>query len=299
MSFIGIKNLIFSLLSTVLLSAILIGPTKVAAATSEAALSISPATQSVAAGSDTTFSVNIDPNGTSVQTVQSVITYNSSIFNLVSITAGNNFSAFPHQTSSGSITFAAGSETPITANQLIATITLKAISSGTSSVNFSSICPPNDYGSTCSAAWDSSTSNNDLGTVSGANFNVTGSTQSNNNGSGAVPAITLSVVSNSNTPVDGALVTLNGVTLSTGANGQVAFHDVKTGMQNVVVKSGSESSNHNITVNASSNTQPQHFILAAQSTNTSSRDAEIIVLLLILALVVYLGIAKAHKESLF
>ncbi|GEM_PF-4515055 len=128
-------------------------------------LFVSPTSQNVPVGSNVTMSIMIDTGGASVNTVQSVLTYSTADFSLVSITPGSSFGSFPTTASSGSIQFAAAATGPVTGIQTVATVTFQAIGVGSSSVALASVCPIGSFALTCSAAYDSSTSANDLGTT--------------------------------------------------------------------------------------------------------------------------------------
>lgn len=143
------------------------------AVTTTPTLYISPASQSVAIGSDVTVNVTIDTASTSVNTVQTVVTYDANKFSFVGMTPGASFSAaFPNSASSGSISLTAGSTIPVSGIQTVATITLRATSSGSAPITLAGVCPAGDYGSTCSAAYDSVTSENVLNTVTSGTYTV-------------------------------------------------------------------------------------------------------------------------------
>ncbi len=144
-------------------------PTQAASGTR---LYLSPASQTVTTGSNLAVAIVIDPGGASVNTVQSVFTYSSTNFTLVSITPGGAFGSFPNSASSGSIQFSAASSSPVTTVQTVATVTLRATGLGTSAASLAGVCPAGNYGLTCSAAYDSVTSNNDLSSVSNGNYTV-------------------------------------------------------------------------------------------------------------------------------
>jgi chitodextrinase len=141
-------------------------------AASSTSLYLSPTTQSVMTGNNIVVSIIIDPAGASVNTVQSVFTYNPTNFTLVSVVQGTAFGQFPNTTTNGTITFAAANTTPITTTQTVATVTLKATGLGGSALTLASVCPSGNYAVTCSAAYDSVTSFNDLGSVVNANYTV-------------------------------------------------------------------------------------------------------------------------------
>jgi chitodextrinase len=127
-------------------------------------LSLSPATQSVTSGSDIVVNVLVNTNGASINAVQSVLSYSSTNFSLVSITPGADFTSFPTPVeSSGSIEFSAASTTAVTGSQTVATVTLEATGTGTSPISLATVCPAGNFALTCSAAYDSVTSDNDMG----------------------------------------------------------------------------------------------------------------------------------------
>lgn len=143
-------------------------------AASTGQLYLSPANQSVANGNDLVINVVVNTGGNAVSTVQSVLTYPSSKFSYVSMTPGAAFSTFPTPVvSAGSIQFTAGTVSPVTGIQTVATVTLKAINTGSSSVSLAAVCDPGNFAPTCSAAWDASTSENDLASVTGGTYTTT------------------------------------------------------------------------------------------------------------------------------
>lgn len=135
-------------------------------------LYLSPASQSVTTGSNMVIAITIDPSGTSINTVQSVLSYSAANFTLVSITPGAAFGSFPNTASSGSIQFSAASSSPVTTVQTVATVTLHGTGTGSSAISLAGVCPAGNYALTCSAAYDSNTSNNDLGSVSNGSYSV-------------------------------------------------------------------------------------------------------------------------------
>lgn len=124
---------------------------------------LTPASQSLTSGSNLVVSVMVNTGGASINDVQSSLTYSASSLSLVSIAPGTAFNSFPDSTSSGSIQFSAGTSTPVTGIQTVATMTFHAATAGTSAISFnSSLCGPGNYTLTCTAAYDGATSNNDL-----------------------------------------------------------------------------------------------------------------------------------------
>lgn len=143
------------------------------AATTTPTLYISPTTQEVTAGADVILTVTFDAAAASVNTVQTVITYSPANFTFISMTPGAAFqAAFPNSAVSGSIEFSAGSTTPVTGLQTVATITLRATAAGTSGINLAPVCATGDFRSTCSAAYDSTTSDNVLANIVNGNYVV-------------------------------------------------------------------------------------------------------------------------------
>jgi chitodextrinase len=137
------------------------------AAGNSAQLSLSPATQSITSGNDIVVTVMMNTNGTSINAVQSVLTYPTANFSLVSITPGSAFSSFPTPVETpGSIEFSAATTTAVTGIQTVATVTLAATGTGTAPISLASVCPGGNFALTCSAAYDSVTSDNDLGGTS-------------------------------------------------------------------------------------------------------------------------------------
>jgi hypothetical protein len=145
------------------------------AASGSATLSISPSSQTVTTGSDITITVSLNPEANSINTVQTVVSYPSADFSLVSAVGGSSFGSFVDTPASGSVSFTAGASTPVTGTSLVtvATITLQAIGTGTSlPVSLATVCPTGDYALTCSAAYDATTNDNDLGSI-GSNASYT------------------------------------------------------------------------------------------------------------------------------
>lgn len=165
----------FAVLAVFLLLAGIMAAPRMTIAAAGTKLYVSPASQSVVSGGNVVASVVIDTGGESVNTVQTVFTYDASKFNFVSIAPGSAFSsAFPNSNSSGSVQFSAGSTGGVSGVQTVATVTLYAKAGGTSAINLAAVCPPGNYASTCSAAYHSVTSENVLSTVNGGSYAVSG-----------------------------------------------------------------------------------------------------------------------------
>lgn len=158
------------------------------AAASNAQLYLSPASQSVVTGNNIAVNIVVNTAGSSINDVQSVITYNSSHFSLVSVTPGGAFGSLSNPSKpAGTIEFnvAANGGTKVSGVQTVVVITLHATSTGTSAISLTSICGPGNFASTCSAAWDSTTSNNDLGSVANGSYTVTATPSSGGGGGGS------------------------------------------------------------------------------------------------------------------
>lgn len=169
----------------VALQALLAAMPLTANAAATAQLYLSPSSQSVTNGSNLTFSVVVNTNGTSVNSVQSVLTYSAANFSYVSISPGAAFGIFPSPSvSSGSIQFSAATTGSVTGTQTVATITLKAVGNGSSPMSLAAVCAPGDYSLSCSAAYNSSTSENDLASVSGGTYTVNAPTSTPSGGGG-------------------------------------------------------------------------------------------------------------------
>jgi hypothetical protein len=146
-------------------------------ADSATSLYLSPANQTVTAGSDVVVSLDMNTGGDPIGRIQSVLTYSPTNFKIVSITPSiaSNFTSTP--LGSGSVQLTENPATPANGTNLtVATITLQALASGTSAISLSSVCPDgNYYGSTCSAIYGPSTTiptDNELGSVVDANYIV-------------------------------------------------------------------------------------------------------------------------------
>jgi hypothetical protein len=136
-----------------------------------ATLSISPSSETVTKGSDITITLVVNPEGSSINTVQTVLSYPSANFSLVSAVVGSSFGSFINTPSTGSISITAASTTPVTGTSAVtvATITLASNTNGDNlAVSLAGVCPSGNYALTCSAAYDASTDNNDLGSVGGS-----------------------------------------------------------------------------------------------------------------------------------
>lgn len=131
-------------------------------------LQLSPTDQSVASGNDVTVDVMVNTATYSINVVQSVFSYSSTNFSLVSIMAGPAFGGILDSEASGSIELTAYSTTPVTGTQVAAVITLQATGAGKSFLTLPALCPPDDYAISCSAAYDATTSDNDLSQVFGS-----------------------------------------------------------------------------------------------------------------------------------
>jgi chitodextrinase len=169
-------------------------------AASSTLLSLSPTTQTSTVGDTVVVTITLNPSGTSINTVQSVFNYSAANYTLVSAVAGASFGTFVDTPTAGSVSFTAGSISPVTTTVTVATITLQATSAGSSALSLAAVCGSGDFSSDCSAAYDSTTNANDLGAVAGANFvvnpivpaapvlSITGSTSTSISLSWTVPA---------------------------------------------------------------------------------------------------------------
>jgi chitinase len=136
-----------------------------------ATLSLSPSSQTVTNGSDVTITLSVNPDGNSVNTIQTVLTYPSANFSLVSAVGGSSFGNFVDTPTTGSLSITAASTSAVTSTTpiTVATITLLANANGSNlPVSLSSVCPAGNYGITCSAVYNSTSSNNDLSSVGSA-----------------------------------------------------------------------------------------------------------------------------------
>lgn len=177
-----------------LLVAIKLPLTAHAAASTE--LSVSPSTQTISSGSNVTVSILMNPGGASINTIHSIVNFNSSNFSVVSVETPAAFGIFPYKVSSNSVSFTAGTTTPITTSGAVAIITLRATGSGNSAINLSAVCAANDNSDNCSSAYDSVTNRNDLSNVTGANYTVTsGANTSNTSNSPIISNLKISNIS--------------------------------------------------------------------------------------------------------
>jgi hypothetical protein len=133
-----------------------------------ASLSLSQSSQTVTTGSDITVTLVLNPDGNSINTVQSVLSYPSANFNFVSAVAGSSLGNFIYTKNTGSVTITAASTTPVsgTSPVTVAVITLASNSIGNNlALSLASVCPSGNYALTCSAVYDSVNDNNDLASV--------------------------------------------------------------------------------------------------------------------------------------
>jgi len=155
-------------------------------AAANAQLYLTPASQSVQAGSNLTLTIMLDTGGSSTSTnaIQTTVNFPAN-FSYVSITPDSAFTIpFVPTPGSGTINFIAGSgSTPISGVHAVATLVLHAESAGNASITFSAICGQS-ITATCSAVVDNSSHINDLANVVGGTYTVTGSTSGGGGSSG-------------------------------------------------------------------------------------------------------------------
>ncbi len=172
----AITNIFGQKRAVITLAALVLGAISIIPSMSHAAptaqLYISPSSQAVTTGSNLVFSVVINTGGSSVNTVQTVVNYPSANYSLVGIAPGSSFSSFPNSTSPGTIQFSAATTGSVSGTQTVATVTLRANSTGNTSVSLANVCGAGDFSTNCSAAYDSATSENDLGSKADAAFSV-------------------------------------------------------------------------------------------------------------------------------
>ena len=106
--------------------------------TSQGALTLSPVSKSVTQGQNFDVAVYENSGSDPVNKVQANLSYNSSVLSVASITP--NATAWPTQTdnsgSGGLIKIGRSASTPLTGNQLVATITFTGTAAGTSNLTF-------------------------------------------------------------------------------------------------------------------------------------------------------------------
>jgi len=177
------------------------------ASAATALLSVSPASGIVTKGSTLVVSVVVNTSGNTINDVQSVLTYPSSLLSYTSIVAGASFNATAPTLSSGSIEFgdSATAGSTVTGTQTVATVTFTATNTGTAAVNLATVCPANSYALTCSAAYDSANSDNDLASVHDGSFIVS-----------APVVVTPPPTSGGGTTTGGSTTKTGGTTTSTG-----------------------------------------------------------------------------------
>ncbi|MBI4033675.1 hypothetical protein HY379_01620 [Candidatus Saccharibacteria bacterium] len=154
-------------------------------AAGSATLYLSPASASVASGSNLVVKVYEDSGSTGVNAVQANLTYPTNLLSYVSYASSSAFSVEAENPggNSGSLRFARGSITPRTGAQLVVTITFKAVTgSGTANVSFAS-----------GSSVINSTDNSDiLSGTTGGKYTLTkaasSSSSSGSSGSTAAPA---------------------------------------------------------------------------------------------------------------
>ena len=104
-------------------------------------LSFSPATGSYNVGQTFTVSVMADPSGSSINSSEATITFDSSVLSVVNVSrTGSAFSLWTTEptfsNSAGTITYGGGNPSPIASRATIMTITFRAAAEGSGSVAF-------------------------------------------------------------------------------------------------------------------------------------------------------------------
>jgi hypothetical protein len=258
-------------------------------ASSSDGLTLSPTAQTTTVGSNLVVTISITTGGDSINTVQSVVTYDASKYSLVGVSPGATFGSFPNTTTSNSISFSAATATPVTGTQTVATVTLHAIAVGTSQVTLASVCPPGNYALTCSAAYDSSTSDNDLATVTGGTYIVatapaqsasTGSTTGSSRSSSAAttpttakPAAPSSSSTSTTTPPVISVLTVSAITANSAviswqtnlASTSVVKYGL-TGQYGLTAQDSSLVTSHRITLDKTYLTQGNKYYFVVSDT---------------------------------
>ncbi len=134
---------------------------------------LNPASGTITNGSDLIFDIHEDSGSTPVNAVQANYDYSTSDFQYVSISAANSDFAVEAQTSgdNGQIRIArgvTGGSAPLTGDHIVATVTLKAVTSGTAALTAAS----------GSAIVSSDTNSNILSSQTGGSYTLTGGTGS-------------------------------------------------------------------------------------------------------------------------
>ncbi len=131
------NKFVIAVYCSIILLIILLLPTAIVSA---ASLVLSPSTGSFNTGSTFTTSVQISPNGDSVNAAELTLDFDTSLLSVVSISkAGSAFSLWTTEpafsNSGGTITMGGGSPTPFSSQSTLATITFRALSAGTASID--------------------------------------------------------------------------------------------------------------------------------------------------------------------
>jgi hypothetical protein len=164
----NIRNLIgISGTSIIVLASTLMSTLPASAASTTALLSLSPTSQTLNSSSEVTLTVDLNTDGNSINTVQTVLSYPSANFSLVKATAGSSFGSFIDTPKTGSLIILAATTSPVSSTSpvTVATVTLKAKESAAASFALAPICSGSKSSISCSAVYDSTTNANDLAKV--------------------------------------------------------------------------------------------------------------------------------------
>lgn len=104
---------------------------------------LSPSTGSYTTGQTFTVTIQANPNGDSVNAVESTLSYDPSLLSVVSVSkTGSVFSLWTTEptfsNSAGTIEFGGGSPSPFTASSPLVVVTFRAVAPGTATVSFDS-----------------------------------------------------------------------------------------------------------------------------------------------------------------
>ena len=104
---------------------------------------LNPSSGNFQAGQTFTATVQVQPQGQNVNAVEAALSFDQSVLEVVNITRGPAFSLWTTEptfsNSAGTINFGGGSPTPFTTNSNVVSVTFRARTEGTGSVNFGDV----------------------------------------------------------------------------------------------------------------------------------------------------------------
>lgn len=344
---INIKK-ISNLLALLVVAAVLLLSTQSARASVNAEFSLSPASKSVTVGSNLTLDLNLDTGGNSVLAWKTTISYSTTYFDSVSVQTdpSSHFTLNPgtDTASGGTIKLARYATSASTTSGPMAKITLHSSKIGTSTLSFAHICTTTADNTACSGVTDASGTNllsantggsYTISAVPASSGSTTASTKKKSIFSKVADAVAnvvspstsanemttdadlttakrgvvrITVLNQDKKPIEGAKVTLAGVSSETNKKGQVTLAGIYPGTASGSVSFDDRTQNFSLNVESgTTESSPQIYgVTFSQKTGLNIFVKLMLALIGLLMLIGVIDLAfvskggfKANVDKLF